>query len=90
LIQYYGPTARKGEYIRICPQQTDITLRLWSPDQKLTLEDIARWGQGFPIEEVADFRSLEEAAGIDLETFYKTFTKANNQTCLETPADMWP
>lgn len=90
LVRYYGPTERKGERIRVCPQQTDITLWLWSPEQKMTLEDIARWGQEFPIEEVPGFRPLEEATGMSLETFYKTFKDANNRSCLETPADMWP
>lgn len=47
LVRYYGPTERKGERIRVCPQQTDITLWLWSPEQKMTIEDIARWGQRY-------------------------------------------
>lgn len=89
LARYYGPTERVGERIRICPQQADITLWLWSPEQEMSLEDIARWGQQFPIEEVPDFRSLEEATGWSIEQFYQTFVQSGDQPCFETPADMW-
>lgn len=88
LVRYYGPTERIGERIRVCPQQTDITLWLSSPEQILTLEDIR--GPDFPIEEVPEFRSIEKSTGMSLETFYKTFKNADNRLCLETPVDMWP
>lgn len=92
LVRYYGPTERKGEHIRICPQRTEIALRLWLPNKQImTFEDIARLGiLRLPLEEVSDFRSLEEATGMNLETFYETFKSPNNQLCLETPASMWP
>lgn len=90
LVWYYGPTELKGERIRMCPEQTEIALWLWPPDQKMTLEDIARWGQGFSIEEVSGYHSLEKATGLSPETFYKIFRDASNQACLETPVDMWP
>ncbi len=89
LVWYYGPTTRRGERIRICPQQSDITLALWPPEQELTLGNIASWGLGLPIEEVLEFRPLEEATGINMETFYQTFKNANNPACFETPVGLW-
>lgn len=89
LVRYYGPTERIGERIRICPQRADITLWLWSPEQEMSLEDIAGWGQQFPIEEVPYFRSLEEATGWSIEQFYQAFVQSGDQACFETPADMW-
>jgi hypothetical protein len=62
---------------------------LWSPDRTMTLEDIAKIGQDFPVEEVPDFRSLEEVTDTSLEAFYTTFKDVNNRTCLKTPVNMW-
>jgi hypothetical protein len=55
----------------------------------MTLEDIAKIGQDFPVEEVPDFRSLEEVTDTSLEAFYTTFKDVNNRTCLKTPVNMW-
>lgn len=90
LVRYYGPTERRGEQIRLCPQQADVTLWLWSPELTMTLEDIARLGQDFPIEEVADYRSLEAVTEMDVETFHETFKDAGMETCIETSAKLWP
>jgi len=35
-------------------------------------------------------RPLEEATGMDVETFHQTFKEADNDVCLESPVDMWP
>jgi hypothetical protein len=91
LVRYYGPTERRGERIRVCPQQTDITLWLWAPEQEMTLEDIARWRLlQFSTEEVQGFRTLEKATNMKAKQFYTIFKSANNRTCLETHANMWP
>jgi hypothetical protein len=89
LVRYYGPTEREGDLIRVCPRQTDITLWLWSPKEPLTLEDIAQWGQQFPIEEVSSFRTLKEATGWSIEQFYQTFVQSDTSECFETPAGIW-
>jgi hypothetical protein len=89
LVRYYGPALQKGQQIVICPQQSDITLWLWSPERTMSLEDIANMGQEFPVEEVPEFRSLEEAAGMSVEQFYQSFGQPNSKTCLETPAELW-
>lgn len=33
---------------------------------------------------------LDEATEMDVVTFYETFKKTDNTTCLETPSDLWP
>lgn len=90
LIDYQGPGERKGDRLRWCPQNTNIALWLWSPEHKWTLEDIARIGLNFSLEELLTYRPLEEATGMRQETFYETFKDANNRICLETPVDLWP
>ncbi len=89
LVRYYGPALQKERQIIICPQQSDITLWLWPLGRTMTLEDIANIGQDFPIEEVPEFRHLEEATGMSVEKFYEGFARSGNRICLETPIDMW-
>lgn len=90
LVDYQGPNERKGENLRWCPQKTNVSLWLWSPEDKWTLEDIARLGPNLSLDELKAYHPLEEATDMSLEAFYKTFKGANNRLCLETPADMWP
>ena len=90
LIRYVGFTHKEDGQIPICPQQAGGVLWLWSPKREMTLTDIANIGVGgFPTDEVSDYRSLEEATGMSVEEFYQTFMQPDNQTCLETPVDMW-
>ena len=35
-------------------------------------------------------RPLEEATGMDVETFYETFRNVDSNVCLESPTEMWP
>jgi len=81
--KHYGPL-EEGEVIRVCPWRSEINLWLWSPDNART---IARVTGGYI--DVGDYRSLEEATGLSIEQFYQTFSQPDNQTCLETPADLW-
>jgi hypothetical protein len=45
--------------------------------------------KGYTVNSVSEFLSVEEAAGMSIEQFYQTFVQPGNQTCLETPADLW-
>jgi len=91
MAMYVDSAERQGEKVRECPQQIGSALWLWVPGRKLTLEDIARIGVGFgPAEDVPNYRPLDEATGLSVDIFYKTFKNASNRTCLETPANMWP
>jgi hypothetical protein len=90
LVDYQGPNARKGDKLEWCSQKTNIALWLWAPENKWALEDIARMGPNLSTEAVLAYRPLEKATGMGLEMFYETFKNADNRTCLETAADMWP
>jgi hypothetical protein len=54
----------------------------------MTFEDIGRVATG-RVGDVGDYRSLEEATEMSIEQFYQIFVQPDNQTCLETPADLW-
>ena len=43
-----------------------------------------------PGEPFTDLRPLSEVTDLSLEGFYETFKDPNNQTCLESPANLWP
>lgn len=93
LVEYEGPVGEEGkrygpleegEMIRICPWRSKINLWLWSPDNAMT---IGRVTGGYI--DVDGYRSLEEATRMSIEQFYQAFSQPGNQTCLETPADLW-
>ncbi len=91
LVDYQGPNESKGDHLQWCPQKTNIALWLWPPEHQWALEDVARTNfGGFTIEEVLNYRSLQEATGMSVEKFYDTFKNSSSGTCLETPANMWP
>jgi len=86
LVRYVDFTYAQDGQISICPQQAGGALWLWSPERKMTLEDIAYVGVGgFPIDEVPDYRSLTEATGMSIEQFYEVFVQPVQQFCLEVP-----
>ena len=93
LVMYEGSIGKegKGEWveagkaIHICPGRSDVTLWLWSPKQAMTFEDLGISSQV----NLERLHSLEEATGMGIEQFYQTFVQPDNETCLETPADLW-
>lgn len=88
LIEYEGP-AIPGEPFRICPVFEQVNyLRLWlqSPERGIPLLQLANLD---PLEQ-AQMLPLEEATGMDIQTFYETFRQAGTTACLESPAEIWP
>lgn len=89
LIRYQGLNSKINESIRICPMQSSIEIRIWdtekASDEEFMQGDRAMAGSFLlgpqPIESVTDF---------DIQSFYKTFTSAQSDTCFETPASIWP
>ena len=77
--------------ITICPTQnhlTDINLWLKSSETETSLAEIFTYlGGGYL--ELLPYRStpsLEEATGMNLDTFYHTYLDPNTDTCLQVPA----
>jgi hypothetical protein len=90
MVRYIDLAERDGEILRFCPKQPGITLWLWSPERRMTIMDIAVIGlEGFPEDEVAYFRPVDEVTEMSIERFYQTFAQPADDTCLETPADLW-
>jgi hypothetical protein len=93
----YIPT-RVEENLVICPESSlgkvsiydnlGGRLRLFDPNMESD--------QAFSIQEYADIvggftaKKLEDVTNMTIETFYNTFIDPKPETCLETPANLWP
>jgi hypothetical protein len=76
-IRYQGPATSDGTLVRACPTFTEveyIVLRLQSSTAQTPV---------FRPDPDGYDRSLEEATGMSLQTFYDDFTDARKPTCLE-------
>jgi len=81
-IGYMGPAIYELPTMRACPRFEEVTqigLRLESPQPGQSI-------MGSPVH----IRTLEEATGMDVTTFYETFRNADSDVCLESPANIWP
>jgi hypothetical protein len=80
-----------GSILKGCPQATNPALWLWSPDKEWKFEEMIRVVYGPPVPHAPEdpILPLEEATGMDLKTFYNVFKDLDNQSCLETPANLW-
>jgi len=91
LARYATQAKAVGSRIRGCPQHKPATtLALWSPERALTFSEATSQTAEIRIEDWWPYLSLQEATGMDVETFYQTFKKSDNSICLETPANLWP
>jgi hypothetical protein len=85
IAQYdYDLNWADGQY-RACPQYVEPSLSLWAPNDQQLLAMF-----------VGDMKrhlgsvTLQQATGMNLETFYETFKNPDNTTCLYSPMTLWP
>jgi len=93
-FRYYVNAVENHEMITACfePGTVEIerpdlfpvgpTIRTWIPGQYRAIEEIVRIPQ-------ETYFHLEEKTGLTPETFYEKFTDPNEQTCIDTPANLW-
>lgn len=93
LILYgtFAETAREGDIttgiVRGCHPQASHVFT-WSPDEMLSYFEVTERQSGDNREEIYN-RTLEEATGMTVETFYEMFSQEDILLCLETPAYLW-
>lgn len=89
IFHYNGQASVVEDLVQICVNDTTVVrLAVWSPQLDLTYLKAAEMTlhlRPSPYE-----LSLEEATGITTTNFYETFKNPENETCLETPAELWP
>jgi hypothetical protein len=80
-----------GGNVIFCPESRIPWLHLFAPERKMTDDEMfdATFGAPDPGSPPLTVLSVQDATGMDLETFYQTFTNPSNQKCLETPARLW-
>lgn len=91
LLSYSGGDAKNiGDTVQNCFEDLDSPfVFIWfAEDEPLTSQEainkyLKLQSMPYPI-------SLEEAAGMDMNTFYETFKDPNSTNCLVTPAELWP
>ncbi len=88
-IQYIDHLADEVDYkISGCFQEEDSppTLFLSSPEIALTPQEVLEVSH---FDEGQFYLPLEEATGMEIETFYQIFKQSNGTNCLETPVELW-
>jgi hypothetical protein len=89
VIYYDNGGGLVGDKIQVCPQNATYPyLNLWAPSLNLSLEDaISRYldTRNWPA-----YQDIQEAAGMNVESFYLTFKEPNNESCLELSPTDWP
>jgi hypothetical protein len=71
-----------------CFQQADYsTFWLPSPEEEITFEFVREEFEGIGSD--LPYLPLEEATGLDVNTFYQLFSNADTNNCLETSVEFW-
>jgi hypothetical protein len=91
LAEYDGRSEEVGTNLQLCPRNTLIGIWLWSPTEKLSLEDVyssnAEVRKEDSINRLKKFLSWEKISGKSIDDFVKTFK--NENACFDTPAALW-
>ncbi len=93
-IIYYDSAERAGENYQICPNKPLIEAK--NPLQfELFMQDAKNPS---PLEniytllgmKISDYKSIDEATGIDVTDFYNLIINGNDNACITTPRSIWP
>lgn len=92
MIRFRDNAELDGETVRGCFQNTEYPPELWlsSPNQQTSFSEAATNAISFGLDEEKEYLPLEDAASIDVETFFNQFSQPDNLDCLKTPASLWP
>ena len=92
VIWYSAPLDSEGEKYLGCLEKAFVNLYLWTPDLTYTwAEGVTGSGDASEIDSLnRDFQPLEDVTSMTLDKFYEAFVNVENDTCLETPKELWP
>jgi hypothetical protein len=90
-VEYTAWREPTDDMIIGCPLKAHITMWLVSPGNEAPYDEIlsgmTEWN--FISPDFSEYKSIEEATSMTLDEFYQIF-KHPSDTCLETPAELWP
>jgi hypothetical protein len=88
-IYYDNGGGLVGDKIEVCPQEATYPhLDLWAPLLNLSLSEAS--SRYLDTRNWPAYRTIQEAAGMNVESFYSTFKELDNQSCLELSVTDWP
>lgn len=71
----------------LIPEMDTPFFHLWSPEtQNLSFQEAKKF---IDTTNLPEPKTLFEATGMDVETFFQTFKNPETKTCIETPKDLW-
>lgn len=88
LVYYTGNRIQAGDALSICPMQSEIILLLWPPGEYASLAEAIPQPNPF-FHPAEDYAPIQEVTEMSVEVFYDRFKDADEQTCFETPGDLW-
>jgi hypothetical protein len=89
MVEYSGVNERRGDTLLLCPQRSFIALWLWPPDEMKTIEQVVEYGPNIGPDDFRAYVPIGRVNGMTIDEFYKTFSDASYEGCLETNASLW-
>ena len=87
-ISYDMPSKRNEGKGTACPSEADFSLWLTSPESSQYYESWWESSQGYTNFSTTFDTPVEEALGMNTESFFETFSK-DNAPCITTPVEIW-
>jgi hypothetical protein len=70
-----------------CPDQSEISLTVWNPEENLSLEYLVEKAGSEII--LSILKPINEATSLTVTEFYQIFNNPENTACIETPMELW-
>ena len=91
IVVRYSTDAKKDEnLVQGCFNNArTLSIALWSPDIKLSFQDVSKQTRNIDISDWGIPVEIEEATELTIEKFYNLFSNSSNELCIDTPDDIW-
>lgn len=88
MLRYDGFNEKVGENLRICPLQSNITIKIWDIDI-FNYEEFLRNESALAKPLSLGPQPLDAVTNLDIESFYKMFKDGGLSTCFDTREVLW-
>jgi hypothetical protein len=85
MVEYYVDGKLEKNKIIACPSEGYIGFTFWPSSKVPSIP-----GEVFTSDEKFQWKTIEAAAGITVESFYRDYKESNPQKCIETFQKIWP
>jgi hypothetical protein len=90
-IVYTTPAGKAGENFISCPNQAEITMKVWDPEADISSEVFVEMvNDGALLQDWWNLtKPLSEATSLTNAQFYEVFSDLQDTSCLESPQSLW-